>query len=461
MSKSPEQRREKFGAEKNTSHVLSTTHASEEFDSDGGIVHLNQFTVLSTLGSGSFATVKLARKDSSNKTSYEGEPEGSNPDGLYAVKILNKSVLKRMRTMTREGRKMTVHTAYEKVDEEISVMKRLNHPNLVMLHEVIDDDNDDKLFMVLEYVIKGEIMSFDESTLSYTRNDGLAQISGHFDEDHASHFFVDLMHGLAYLHMHHICHRDLKPENILLHSDGHIKITDFGVSHFFSDERLVPLDERHSGGANGHDSIDKHLQSMDAQGKLTKTEGTWCFWSPEMCKSEPFSGYSADIWAAGICLYVFVTGKLPFYSESPTDLFDLIEKANITYPKDMSEDLADILKNVLNVDPSQRSSIGDLLNHSYCDEAKSNRASGQHGENLKNSARRRVSIDDLDSVEIKKAITMKSRPLGKMLSNLGRQISMGRKSVEHSLGLDVQKLEDEEIDLKKDGKRKITFCACS
>ena len=94
---------------------------------------------------------------------------------------------------------------------------------------------------------------------------------------------------------------------------------------------------------------------MDAQGKLTKTEGTWCFWSPEMCKNEPFSGYSSDIWAAGICLYVFVTGFLPFYSDIPTDLFEMIEKASITYPDSLSEELKTILRDVLNAGPAKRS----------------------------------------------------------------------------------------------------------
>ena len=97
-----------------------------------------------------------------------------------------------------------------------------------MLYEVIDDDHDDKLFMVLEYVPLGEVMTFDEEKLVYSRNDEQAQVQGHFDEPHAAHFFVDLLHGLAYLHMHHIAHRDLKPENILLDDKGHLKISDFG-----------------------------------------------------------------------------------------------------------------------------------------------------------------------------------------------------------------------------------------
>jgi len=166
---------------------------------------------------------------------------------------------------------MTVHTAFEKVDEEISVMKQLSHPNLVQLYEVIDDAEDDKLFMILEYVPLGEVMSFDEATLTYRRNDGQAQVQGHFDEAHAAHYFVDILHGLAYLHMHHICHRDLKPENILMDDAGHIKISDFGVSHFFPEEKKIPLDTRHSLSAEevdnditeeGDSKHYRHLESM-------------------------------------------------------------------------------------------------------------------------------------------------------------------------------------------------------
>ena len=118
-------------------------------------------------------------------------------------------------------------------------------PNLITLYEVTDDPEDNKLYMVIEYieyVSLGEVMSWYPAERLYKRNDSAAQVSGHFDELHASplsHFFVDILHGLAYLHMHHICHRDIKPENILLDAVGHVKIVDFGVSHYFNDETSV------------------------------------------------------------------------------------------------------------------------------------------------------------------------------------------------------------------------------
>ena len=95
------------------------------------IKQVNDFQIIKTLGAGSFATVKLAHRSTptgSHREHYIEERIGShlaNADHLYAIKVINKSVLKRMRTMTKEGRKMTVHTALEKVEEEIAIMKQV------------------------------------------------------------------------------------------------------------------------------------------------------------------------------------------------------------------------------------------------------------------------------------------------------------------------------------------------
>ena len=113
---------------------------------------------------------------------------------------------------------------------------------------------------------------------------------------------------------------------------GIAKISDFGVAHIFEDEQaresymVHPLDDSIDdmlSDESGRDGGDKdnnlsHITKRDSdaalnmssrhdKGMLKKTEGTWCFWSPEMCSTDStgFSGYSADLWAAGVCLYIF------------------------------------------------------------------------------------------------------------------------------------------------------------
>ena len=94
--------------------------------------------------------------------------------------------------------------------------------------------------------------------------------------------------GLDYLHFNNIVHRDLKPENMLKAANGSIKIADFGVS-------------------------DVTKEDDDAMGH---TAGTPAFFAPEMCVKGPYHGKSTDVWALGACLYMFMFGKVPFWSES-------------------------------------------------------------------------------------------------------------------------------------------------
>jgi hypothetical protein len=135
----------------------------------------------------------------------EGSQASSKGD-LVAVKLIQKSVLKQMRTMTKDAsNRVTVRTAFDNIEREIAMMKRLQHPNLVRLFEVIDSVESDKLYMVLEYVSLGEILSHVEGTDTYKRMRYKKKVKGltsggYFDEKNAALYFVDVMHGVAYLH---------------------------------------------------------------------------------------------------------------------------------------------------------------------------------------------------------------------------------------------------------------------
>mmetsp|Transcript_27067 Transcript_27067/g.49867 ORF Transcript_27067/g.49867 Transcript_27067/m.49867 type:complete len:295 (-) Transcript_27067:1058-1942(-) len=206
----------------------------------------------SILGKGAFGTVRLARRriPQRNASMVSGlslssehitEPDcrgvkSSKDEGvLVAVKIFEKSLLEKCRTIERDKEnQMQVRTALENVEREIAVMKMMQHPNLVSLYEVIDTGSN-RLYMVLEYLPLGQILTNVQGTGVYKRRpmrngeQKLAGVTpeGHFDEQHAALYFVDIMHGLAHLHKNHIVHRDLKPENILLDSRGFAKIGDF------------------------------------------------------------------------------------------------------------------------------------------------------------------------------------------------------------------------------------------
>jgi serine/threonine protein kinase len=225
-------------------------------------------------------------------------------------------------------------------------------------------------------------------------------VDGHFDEYHSALYFVDVMHGLAYLHSHHIIHRDLKPENILLDSRGIARLSDFGVSHIFDDKAagMSVSPDRRPTGLTRHDTDSAlEMKSMGTHGLMTKTEGTWALWSPEMCEgSQAFSGYAADMWAAGVCLYIFVTGKLPFFTNVPMDLLDMIKEAKVPYEGlDLSDNLLELLHMTLEKDPAQRAGVGDCLKHPFLLLARAQRIQ-QLSVELAKSKSTRVVVEEKD-----------------------------------------------------------------
>ena len=117
-----------------------------------------------------------------------------------------------------------------------------------------------------------------------------------------------------------------------------------------------------------------------------------------MCfkSSVSFSGYAADIWAAGICLYIFVTGKLPFYSENPTELFDAIVDTELNYKGlGLSHTLVDLLRSCLDKNPKTRAGVGDCLKHPFLSEARITRTLQLSAE-LEKSRKRKLFVSEED-----------------------------------------------------------------
>lgn len=115
-----------------------------------------------------------------------------------------------------------------------------------------------------------------------------------------------------------------------------------------------------------------------------------------MCKEEggAFSTFAADLWAAGICLHIFATGKLPFYSEIPTTLFDMIEEAKIDFNGlGLSKDLVNLLTKILEKDPEKRYGVGDCLRHPFLSKARDQRIRELGGEFNRSKTRKLVVTD--------------------------------------------------------------------
>ncbi|XP_039125199.1 serine/threonine-protein kinase GRIK2-like [Dioscorea cayenensis subsp. rotundata] len=206
----------------------------------------------------------------------------------------------------------------------VSILKTLQHPNIVNLVEVIDDPDSDHFYMVLEYV-EGKLV-YDASGMC----DGI-------EEDTARRYLRDIISGLMYLHAHDIVHGDIKPENILVTGNGTAKICDFSVSHAFGD---------------GND-------------ELRRSPGTPVFTAPECCFGSSYHGKAADVWAVGVTLYCMIFGKCPFIGDCLQDTYDKIVNSPLELPEDMDFELSDLLQGLLCKDPKRRVTLNTVAEHPW------------------------------------------------------------------------------------------------
>lgn len=203
-------------------------------------------------------------------------------------------------------------------------MKKLNHDNLVSLIEVLDDPNEDSLYMVLEMCKKGVVMKV-----------GMEQKADPYDEESCRCWFRDLILGIEYLHAQGVVHRDIKPDNLLLTEDDVLKIVDFGVSEMF----------------------EKTSEMLTA-----KSAGSPAFLPPELCvaKHGDISGKAADIWSMGITLYCLRFGQIPFEKSGVLQLYESIKNDEVDLSMEVEGDFKDLMRSLLEKDPSKRIKMREL-----------------------------------------------------------------------------------------------------
>lgn len=162
------------------------------------------------IGKGSYGVVRLCYSDFDQTN--------------YAMKIISKKRVMRKAGLRRPSEKGK-NTGLENLQREIAILKKVDHPNVVSLNEVLDDPSEDNLYLVFELMNGGEVMEVPGPALS---------------EQEAKKYFIDVVLGIEYLHCQKIVHRDIKPSNLLLGEDGRIKIADFGVADVFEgDDALL------------------------------------------------------------------------------------------------------------------------------------------------------------------------------------------------------------------------------
>ena len=254
---------------------------------------MQSFKIIRVLGRGYYGKVLLCRR--------------INSESYYAIKTVKKSRLIEFNK---------IHTIFA----ERNALMISKHPFIVQFHFAFQTPS--KLYLGLEYIPGGEL------------NNHLQQV-GRIPIDDVRLYIAEISLALNYLHSLGIIYRDLKPENILMTADGHLKITDFGLTKV---------------------------------GYPDQTASTFCgtseYISPEMIKHELYNK-AIDWWALGILAYELAMGVTPFKRSTQIKMFKAITSDEPTFGLEIPEDLKDLILHLLNKNPKERYTFQDIKNHPF------------------------------------------------------------------------------------------------
>jgi len=216
----------------------------------------------------------------------------------------------------------------ERFKQEIAIMKMMDHPNIIKLFESFEDHRN--IYLVLELCAGGEL--FDRIIES-----------GHFTEAQAATLMQQIVRAIYYMHENHVCHRDLKPENFLFTTKDSIekntlKIIDFGLSCKFEPGQV-----------------------------LTTKAGTPYYVAPQVLAGK--YDQLSDMWSVGVIMYVMLCGYPPFFGETDAEVLSKVRLGNFSFNaadwKNISEDAKNLIRMLLKMNPRDRYTAEQTLNHEW------------------------------------------------------------------------------------------------
>ena len=245
------------------------------------------------IGKGAFSTI------------YKGKHKDTGK--YYAIKEISFENLEKIR---------------DSIKREFTLMKNLNHRNIIKLHEVFFDNDEKNIYLVIDYFPKGDFAKF---------LNGKA-----LKEKYAKKYMRQLVDGLKYLYNKQILHRDLKPQNILVSEDGNLVITDFGFARYTDNENM-----------------------------LNTLCGSPMYMAPEIMLKKRYNNKS-DLWSVGVIFFEVLFGTTPYKAKNMIDLMTAIKRKPVSLPKNtMSVACKDLLLNLLRRDPDKRINWEALFNHEW------------------------------------------------------------------------------------------------
>ncbi|CAG7897916.1 unnamed protein product, partial [Brassica rapa] len=257
---------------------------------------LGRYEMGKLLGHGTFAKVYLARNVKTNES--------------VAIKVIDKE------KVLKGG--LIAH-----IKREISILRRVRHPNIVQLFEVMATKA--KIYFVMEYVRGGELFN--------------KVAKGRLKEDAARRYFQQLISAVTFCHARGVYHRDLKPENLLLDEKGNLKVSDFGLS-----------------------AVSDQIRQ---DGLFHTFCGTPAYVAPEVLARRGYDAAKVDIWSCGVVLFVLMAGYLPFHDRNVMAMYKKIYRGEFRCPRWFSPELTRLMSRLLETDPEKRFTFAEVMENSW------------------------------------------------------------------------------------------------